>query len=118
MCPDKTCSVEGKDWQALMRHYTGKHGILEAYLKEVLASGLLNNKENYVHRGHPSKLQQNRVTKLGFGTRRKKRPSTTSSVSSSMSSNPDKEVAVAQVLPGKNPPPPPPQRGIGVKKMI
>ena len=34
MCPDKSCTVEGKDWQALMRHYTGKHGILEAYLKE------------------------------------------------------------------------------------
>ena len=24
MCPDPSCTVEGKDWQALMRHYTGK----------------------------------------------------------------------------------------------
>ena len=39
MCPDHSCNVEGKDWQALMRHYTGKHGILEGYLKEVIASG-------------------------------------------------------------------------------
>ena len=39
MCPDDGCKVEGKDWQALMRHYTGKHGILEGYLKEVIASG-------------------------------------------------------------------------------
>ena len=39
MCPDEGCKVEGKDWQALMRHYTGKHGILEGYLKEVIASG-------------------------------------------------------------------------------
>ena len=103
MCPDKSCTVEGKDWQALMRHYTGKHGILEAYLKEVLASGILNNKENYVHRGHPSKLQQNRVSKIGFGSRRKKRPSTTSSVGSSLSSNggTERDVAVATILPGR-----------------
>ena len=103
MCPDSSCTVEGKDWQALMRHYTGKHGILEAYLKEVLASGLLNNKENYVHRGHPSKLQQNRISKIGYGTRRKKRPSTTSSVGSSLSSIgvPEKEMPVTQVLKGK-----------------
>ena len=50
MCPDEGCKVEGKDWQALMRHYTGKHGILEGYLKEVIASGqvargMLRNKK-------------------------------------------------------------------------
>ena len=50
MCPDDGCKVEGKDWQALMRHYTGKHGILEGYLKEVIASGqvargMLGNKK-------------------------------------------------------------------------
>ena len=38
MCPDDSCNVEGKDWQALMRHYTGKHGVLKAYLKEFLSS--------------------------------------------------------------------------------
>ena len=42
VCPDAGCTVEGKDWQALMRHYTGKHGILESYLKEVIANGLVN----------------------------------------------------------------------------
>ena len=42
VCPDSGCNVEGKDWQALMRHYTGKHGILESYLKEVIAQGLVN----------------------------------------------------------------------------
>jgi hypothetical protein len=95
MCPDKSCTVEGKDWQALMRHYTGKHGILEAYLKEVLASGLLNNKENYVHRGHPSKLQMNRGPRIPVPSRRKKRPSTTSSEGSSSSSSAGKDVPAA-----------------------
>ena len=45
ICPggeDGPCDVEGKDWQALMRHYTGKHGILEGYLKEVIARGQVN----------------------------------------------------------------------------
>ena len=45
MCPDEGCKVEGKDWQALMRHYTGKHGILEGYLKEVIASGQVSRGE-------------------------------------------------------------------------
>ena len=34
LCPDDSCHVEGKDWQALMRHNTSKHGVLERYLKE------------------------------------------------------------------------------------
>ena len=29
-----------KDWQALMRHYTGKHGILEGFLREIINNGL------------------------------------------------------------------------------
>ena len=36
-CPSAECSFTGKDKQALLRHYTGKHGILEKYLREALA---------------------------------------------------------------------------------
>ena len=36
-CPTADCAFAGKDKQALLRHYTGKHGILERYLKEALA---------------------------------------------------------------------------------
>lgn len=35
-CPAKECPFEGKDKQALLRHYTGKHGVLEFYLKNAL----------------------------------------------------------------------------------
>ena len=28
-CPAEGCTFSGKDKQALLRHYTGKHGILE-----------------------------------------------------------------------------------------
>ena len=38
MCPDDSCNVEGKDWQALRRHYTGRHRIIESYLNEFFAS--------------------------------------------------------------------------------
>lgn len=36
-CPSGDCPFSGKDKQALLRHYTGKHGILERYLREALA---------------------------------------------------------------------------------
>lgn len=36
-CPAGGCPFTGKDKQALLRHYTGKHGILERYLREALA---------------------------------------------------------------------------------
>lgn len=36
-CPNIECDFTGKDKQALLRHYTGKHGILELYLREALA---------------------------------------------------------------------------------
>jgi len=36
-CPTPECGFTGKDKQALLRHYTGKHGILERYLREALA---------------------------------------------------------------------------------
>jgi len=35
-CPNMECEFTGKDKQALLRHYTGKHGILELYLREAL----------------------------------------------------------------------------------
>ena len=37
-CPTPECGFTGKDKQALLRHYTGKHGILEKYLREALAA--------------------------------------------------------------------------------
>ena len=37
LCPNKECEFTGKDKQALLRHYTGKHGVLEVYLREALA---------------------------------------------------------------------------------
>jgi hypothetical protein len=40
MCPEPSCTIEGKDWQALMRHFTGKHGVLERYLREIIDAGL------------------------------------------------------------------------------
>ena len=36
-CPAADCIFSGKDKQALLRHYTGKHGILDKYLREALA---------------------------------------------------------------------------------
>ena len=41
-CPNTECSFEGKDKQALLRHYTGKHGVLELYLKEALLAKGIN----------------------------------------------------------------------------
>jgi hypothetical protein len=41
-CPSEDCVFTGKDKQALLRHYTGKHGILEKYLKEALAEKGIN----------------------------------------------------------------------------
>ena len=37
-CPVLSCITEGKDWQALMRHYTSRHGVLERLMKEVTDS--------------------------------------------------------------------------------
>ncbi len=41
-CPAPNCQFTGKDKQALLRHYTGKHGILERYLREALAERGIN----------------------------------------------------------------------------
>jgi hypothetical protein len=68
MCPDHSCTVEGKDWQALMRHYTGKHGVLEAYLKEFLARQA-EHKENF----HQTPLPP--TNKIGCRRKRHKRHS-------------------------------------------
>ena len=38
MCPNQSCDFKGKDWQAVMRHYIGKHGVLDSHLNEYLAS--------------------------------------------------------------------------------
>jgi len=40
-CPNTECEFAGKDKQALLRHYTGKHGVLELFLREaLLAKGI------------------------------------------------------------------------------
>jgi len=41
-CPNTECTFEGKDKQALLRHYTGKHGVLELYLREALLARGIN----------------------------------------------------------------------------
>lgn len=41
-CPNTECGFEGKDKQALLRHYTGKHGVLELYLREALQARGIN----------------------------------------------------------------------------
>jgi len=41
-CPNTECAFEGKDKQALLRHYTGKHGVLELYLREALQARGIN----------------------------------------------------------------------------
>ena len=41
-CPAASCEFTGKDKQALLRHYTGKHGILEQFLREALSERGIN----------------------------------------------------------------------------
>lgn len=50
-CPTDQCGFTGKDRQALLRHYAGKHGKLEKYLKEALAEKGIT----YVASGHATK---------------------------------------------------------------
>lgn len=41
-CPNNECEFSGKDKQALLRHYTGKHGVLELFLREALLAKGIN----------------------------------------------------------------------------
>lgn len=63
-CPTEECGFQGKDKQALLRHYTGKHGILEKYLKEALAEKGIS----YVPGDHGSKRKHSDTN----GTKAKK----------------------------------------------
>ena len=94
MCPDHSCNVEGKDWQALMRHYTGKHGVLEAYLKEFLASQM-EYKENLHFKSLPP------TNKIGCRRKRHKRHS-------SGDQDPTEAEDSTEDPPGQTLPPPPP----------
>ena len=62
-CPSADCSFTGKDKQALLRHYTGKHGILEKYLREALA-------ENGIHilPAEPGTKRRSSVSSSGNGS--------------------------------------------------
>ena len=64
-CPTPECEFTGKDKQALLRHYTGKHGILEQFLREALSERGINyspgdhpkrksSTESRKHRSSPS----------------------------------------------------------------
>ncbi len=102
VCPEPSCPIEGKDWQALMRHYTGKHGILEAFLREIIDNGLTlppnpkhakrnQNKGKKARKAKQRELQvQQHHQPERVGVRRK-RPSHNSTGSSS--SSPDSFVA-------------------------
>ena len=64
-CPTGDCNFTGKDKQALLRHYTGKHGILERYLREALAEKGINythetvkRKSNHHHSQENKKARQ------------------------------------------------------------
>merc|ERR550519_2536701 len=37
LCPHHGCGFEARDKQGLLRHYTGKHRVIEAYLGQALA---------------------------------------------------------------------------------
>lgn len=50
-CPAQSCEFTGKDKQALLRHYTGKHGILEQFLREALSEKGIN----YAPGDHPKR---------------------------------------------------------------
>ena len=56
-CPTEECEFKGKDKQALLRHYTGKHGILDKYLKEALAEKGIS----YVPGEHGSKRKHSDI---------------------------------------------------------
>ena len=62
-CPSDDCTFTGKDKQALLRHYTGKHGILEKYLREALA-------ENGIHilPAEPGTKRRSSVSSSGNGS--------------------------------------------------
>ncbi|CAB4063793.1 EGR1 [Lepeophtheirus salmonis] len=51
-CPTGDCPFTGKDKQALLRHYTGKHGILDKYLREALAEKGINYSHESSKRKH------------------------------------------------------------------
>lgn len=67
-CPSGECTFTGKDKQALLRHYTGKHGILEKFLKEALAEKGIS----YIPGDHGSKRKHNGDHTNGGGPKVKK----------------------------------------------
>lgn len=60
-CPSVDCAFTGKDKQALLRHYTGKHGILEKFLKEALAEKGIS----YIPGDHSSKRKHSDLHQNG-----------------------------------------------------
>lgn len=62
-CPAPECPFTGKDKQALLRHYTGKHGILERYLKEALAEKGIDYSPNENGKRRHSEVNGNGKTK-------------------------------------------------------
>ena len=66
-CPTPECEFTGKDKQALLRHYTGKHGILEQFLREALSERGIN----YAPGDHPKRKNSTE------GRRNRSSPSTT-----------------------------------------
>ena len=57
-CPAEGCPFLGKDKQALLRHYTGKHGILEMYLREALAERGVRYVPGESHKRRPPKATE------------------------------------------------------------
>jgi hypothetical protein len=67
-CPTQDCTFTGKDKQALLRHYTGKHGILEKYLREALAEKGIS----YVPGDHGGKRKNSDANGSNGGSKAKK----------------------------------------------
>jgi len=56
LCPNKECEFTGKDKQALLRHYTGKHNILKMWVDEFVREQILMDKEAAAALLPPSEL--------------------------------------------------------------
>ena len=53
ICPEVNCDYSGKDKQSVLRHFMGKHGILEKFLSKALAKSTQPSHETTPAPEHP-----------------------------------------------------------------
>ena len=111
-CPNTECSFEGKDKQALLRHYTGKHGVLELYLKEaLLAKGInyhLSDSAKRKSMNNPNSEHKAKMARLSPGPALTVLPDTAVPVTTILPLPPSPEQVLAQadtttILPSDSP---------------